>query len=456
MNGATQMCGDTSATLAAVVTETQALRALRALRLWQSGRPPMTEFVQFGIEVRGPITADEVEEAVRVVITRHDALRTVFTFGDGVQAAIVPVEGISFRLERQDVHAVDRAERTALLEQHLETLASRPVDPGRAPLLRAKLCRFGEHDAVLLVAVEHIVFDGQSIRLFREDLADVLRGDPGSLRPSPQFSTWARRQLSYVDSADGLVDLGFWRDAFTDVKPFPELGLPTPTPPTPAHGWHEETAILETAVVLSLRRAVSRTATPFMAVMAAVSDAWCRVTGSEWAVLHVPSDNRGDPDADRVIGWLAHTLILPMRPVDWRTWRHAVLDTRAAVLAALTHQTIPFARIIREVQPECYGVIPAAPRLYCDYQPRMSESTLIPRGELKPLLLADSPPVGLRGLFIRVAEIDGDRLSIGIGCDPAVVAVAFVKDLAAAVAAALSTVATGGLDQPTSPPPAPN
>ena len=121
----------------------------------------------------GPFYPRAFQDALNHLVSRHDALRTRFVLLDDEPEQRV-AESADCPLEIIDVADLaagqSPAERAAEL---LREYACRPYDLAAGPLLRAALVRIAPDDALLLVAVHHIVADGTSADLLTGELATL-------------------------------------------------------------------------------------------------------------------------------------------------------------------------------------------------------------------------------------------------------------------------------------------
>src|SRR5687768_11279162 len=141
-----------------------------------------------------------LERAFTEIITRHEALRTVYRLVDGEPRQIVqPPHPV-----RVDVHdmrgprgepATDEAIRARIAE-----LGARPFDLANGPLLRVDLIRVSEADSGLLVNVHHIATDGWSMPIVTREMEQlyeaIAHGLPSPLQPLEiqyaDYSLWQR------------------------------------------------------------------------------------------------------------------------------------------------------------------------------------------------------------------------------------------------------------------------
>ncbi|AUY53109.1 hypothetical protein EH183_34120 [Streptomyces sp. CB01881] len=135
-----------------------------------------------------PLDPRALEEALRVVVTHHDALRLrLLRDGDG-----------GWSLENAGLEALDRplsatvdlsevadAERPAAIEA-LATRVQTAVDLTAGCVLRAVRFTFGGGQDRLLLVVHHLAVDGVSWRILLDDLATAYEQAAGGLPPAGQ------------------------------------------------------------------------------------------------------------------------------------------------------------------------------------------------------------------------------------------------------------------------------
>lgn len=135
--------------------------------------------------LRGPLDPAALQQALRTVTNRHEALRTRFpATSDGRPVAVVePAAEPALRV----VDAADEQQAHALVEAEL----AQPVDPSAAPLLRALLIRLAPQEHVLVLAVHHLAADGWSVELLLGELLALAAGEPA--KPEPPCATATSR-----------------------------------------------------------------------------------------------------------------------------------------------------------------------------------------------------------------------------------------------------------------------
>ncbi|RYZ41974.1 MAG: amino acid adenylation domain-containing protein [Myxococcaceae bacterium] len=269
------------------------------------------------LEVRQPVNAELLEEALRALVSHHDALRLRFTrTSEGWRQSIAGVpERVAVR--RVDLSSVPAAEQGAALEA-VGAEVHRSLELGEGLLLRAALFERGAgRMGRLLLVVHHLAVDGVSLRPLLEDLEAAYtrleRGEPVVLPPkTTSFKSWAERLMQHAGSQSLGRELPLWKVA-QDVPPLP-VDLPggEDTPGSEALVTvtlgAEETKALLGEVPTAYRARVDEV------LLAAVARAVARWTGGRKVRLELEGHGRealfADVDLSRTVGWFTSTFPL--------------------------------------------------------------------------------------------------------------------------------------------------
>src|SRR6185503_16505685 len=92
--------------------------------------------------------------------------------------------------------------------------------------------------------------------------------------------------------------------------------------------------------------------TPYMILLAAFQALLHRYTGQEDIVLGSPVAGRGRASLEKVIGLFVNMLVLRTKLEGNPTFYELLHRTQATVLEALSHQEMPFEKLVEELQPE--------------------------------------------------------------------------------------------------------
>ncbi|GAA1293377.1 hypothetical protein GCM10009634_46940 [Saccharothrix xinjiangensis] len=320
-------------------------------RLWfldQVERGGAAYTVQFAARVTGPVDTAALDLAVRDVVGRHEALRTVYP-----DVAGTPHQRV---LPADEVGRVFAAGATGDVAAAVRAEAAHAFDLAAEPPIRVRLLTEAAEDHVLLVTLHHIAGDGWSLRPLLDDLATAYRA-----RLSGSAPGWAPLPVRYVDYArwqrDLLDELGegqleFWRAALADL---PEgLDLPTDRP-RPGHPGHRGES-LPLRVPADVHRALTDLArangvTLFMVLQAAFATLLTRLGAGVDVPLGTAVAGRTDEALDDLVGFFVNTLVLRTDTSGDPTFRELLERVRETDLAAFDHQDLPFERLVEELNP---------------------------------------------------------------------------------------------------------
>src|SRR5262249_24594120 len=142
-------------------------------RLWHLDQMmPGTHFfnMPYAYRLSGELNIEALERALREIIRRHEALRTVFEEIDERPFQIIK-DGSDFELLTVDFRGRSPEDASQAAAEHIVEERSAPFDLVTGPLCRVKLLRLTETDALLLVTLHHIISDHWSMQqVFRGEL----------------------------------------------------------------------------------------------------------------------------------------------------------------------------------------------------------------------------------------------------------------------------------------------
>lgn len=415
--------------------ENRLLREARARSA--SGRAsPMR--VPVAIAIEAAVSDGAIADALDRVVAAYEPFRTGFRADVEPDRLEVFVRGAAaVSLVVRSARPSGPADRQRLLEEAQAELMSALMPLDQPPLLRALLYRFGAADAVLLVAVDHLVMDGWSVPLLVRGLARAVDA-PGERLPQPalqhlDWAAWQRRQLA-GPAWEPLI--GYWRDRLRGTSLFPPLPLPAPPSPEPA-GRAEACAALGQADVARLRRVVrAHGASLFTAALASVARAWTLRTGASGVVIHSPTANRALPETEDMIGWFAHSVVFRLDADPGGSAAGDLERARDTVREALVHQDVPLPLLVRKLEPQSHGRASRPARLFLGFSTRREVVEPVAGGTLRLLELPEQDAAAEPGLSFYVME-DGGRVEVRCVYDRAAVCAEFVEQLVDDVVASL-------------------
>ncbi|WP_326654951.1 polyketide synthase [Streptomyces sp. NBC_01750] len=297
--------------------------------------------------IRTAVDEQSLERAVRAVMERHPALRTIF-----VEAGGHPYQVILDEPEYEFI-VVDSSDRDD--EQAREELAAYghlPLDIDNGPLVRVVLIARGPADHYLLVLVHHIASDAASADVMFRELQEFYEGaDPAAGNPVPpytDFVEWERQWLA-GPAADAALD--WWSQRLADPPAHLELSTMERPPGVTYEGrdlrfrWSAEES-------RQLREfAVGEGVSISTVVLAGFFATLNRAVGVEDSVLATAIAQRGEPGWESAIGYYLNTVLIRANPAGDRSFRDLLREVHAFSLGLLEHMNYPLDRLASILKP---------------------------------------------------------------------------------------------------------
>ncbi|HEX6701788.1 MAG TPA: amino acid adenylation domain-containing protein [Gaiellaceae bacterium] len=301
------------------------------------------------VRVEGELDLPALEEALNLVVARHEPLRT----------AIRVVDDELRQLVQPELHlglpVVDVPERE--LGRRLREEARRPFDLGRAPLVRATVFRLGEQRHVLFLALHHVVADGWSLGVLALELgqayAALRRGERPQLPElAVQYGDFAAWQRERLEGPELERQLRYWREQLADLEPL-ELPVDRPRPAVQSFRGRRARLHLPVDLVRRLEQlGQSEQATLYMVLLAGFGALLSLLSGQERVAIGSPVAGRPRPELEDLIGFFVNTLVLEADAAGEPSFRSLLTRVRETALAAYANQDVPFEKLVEELRPE--------------------------------------------------------------------------------------------------------
>ncbi|MFY1594728.1 amino acid adenylation domain-containing protein [Micromonospora sp. WMMD737] len=307
--------------------------------------------VPLAYELTGQIDVAALHQALHLLVSRHEVLRTSFPESRGVS---------TLRVHPQADVSLDEVDATgndpAVLEAQMRLVARTPFDLERAPLLRGSLVRLRPDRHVLLLCLHHIICDDWSIAVLTKELGElydsIVESRPARLPTLDvtysEFAAWYQRWLS----GDRLArQLDHWRSALAGYVPF---NLPTDRPrpkQRPVSGDRVEVDLPGPLMGQLRATAEDHGCTLFMAVAAAFQELLARYADQDDVAMIVPVAGRHHPGTESLVGLLMNTVVLRAHTGGAPTFVEMMERVRQSALGAFSNSDVPFVQLVQELSP---------------------------------------------------------------------------------------------------------
>jgi amino acid adenylation domain-containing protein len=307
--------------------------------------------------LEGQLDIDALQNAFRVVLRRHDVLRTCFAELDGELYQCVR-DDVGIDLDPHDLSSLPASKR------ELETLviaseeAQKPFDLERPPLFRLKLVRLSSVKHVLILVMHHIITDGWSMSILFKEIAQSYGQLAASQQPQAtklprQYADFARWQQQALTDEVLQGDVEFWREHLLGSPVLLQLPSDRPRPGVQSHHGSTESLTIDESLTRRIKQmCAGEGVTLYMGLLAAFQALLGRYAGTDDIPVGSPVAGRNDPDLADLIGCFVNTLVMRGDLSGNPSFRQLLQRTRAAALEAFAHQTLPFDDLLAKLKCE--------------------------------------------------------------------------------------------------------
>ncbi|NOK23394.1 non-ribosomal peptide synthetase, partial [Corallococcus carmarthensis] len=309
------------------------------------------------VRLEGSLRPAVLEQVLREISRRHEALRTTFVEDAGQTIQRIHSEP-DLPLEVVDLQGFDSSQREAEALRRVEQEMVKPFDLRKGPLSRAMLVKLGAQEHVLSLTMHHIVSDGWSLGvLVREVSALYSAFAEGRSSPLPELSVqYADYAVWQQQTLRGEVlqrEVEHWKRALAGAPPVLELPTDRPRPAVRGNTGAVQRFLWPREFEQSLRALGQREgASLYMVLLAGWQVLMARYSGQTDISVGSPIAGRTRAEVEGLIGFFVNTLVLRAQVEGDQSFQALLKQVRGTVLDAYEHQEVPFEKLVEALQPE--------------------------------------------------------------------------------------------------------
>ncbi len=308
------------------------------------------------VRLKGNVNPEFIEKALNLIIKKHEILRTSFNQLNGKPYQdIADSFDLSIEITEITNHSVD--ENIEEVKNIIEQKSLVPFNLGKLPLLRCELFKIDENDYVLFVLVHHIISDGWSLSLIINEFANIYVALQNGVEPEVkeldiQFADYAMWQQNSFESDIYKKQLNYWKDNLNEAPPLLELPYDKPKPNVQTNSSGKVSLTLPKYLVENLNLlSRSENSTLFMTLLTAFQVLLSKYSNMDDIVVGTPIAGRTNSQIEELVGFFVNNLAIRTEINKKKSFRDLLVQVRDISLSAFANQSIPFDKIVEELQP---------------------------------------------------------------------------------------------------------
>ena len=226
------------------------------------------------LRLRGKLDPISLERALKEIVRRHQALRTLCVPLDGVPHGEL-LSPDRFHVGFEDLRALPDSDRDAEIQRRTRDEMEAPFDLARDLMIRARVLQAADDEPFLVLTLHHIASDRWSAELFVREWSQLYAAFHQD-QPSPladlsiQYSDYAGWQRQWLRGEELERQLAYWKARLAGTPALLELPTDRPRPALSSQRGAQRRLSLGPALTDAVRTLARREgATPFMILLAA-------------------------------------------------------------------------------------------------------------------------------------------------------------------------------------------
>lgn len=291
--------------------------------------------------IEGDIDLQRIQEAIRQLINRHDALRLGFFEKEGVPFQKVVDEVLNLPLiVKKSPFIFEQADIASYLSKENQT----PFNLSCPPLIRFLLIQFEDQKSLLIFTGHHLIGDKLSCDiLIKEFNACYAQKD---LLPALSFQDYIRAY-----QGPSPESLQYWKTHLQDCPTVLELPHDKTRPAERRFSGNSfQVCLPKSTESKILNICHTHRVTPFMVFCAAYAWFLKNLSCSNDLIIGTPIANRTHVQSSELVGFLTDMIPLRLTFEDTQTFMDIVKGVRREIIQGLSYQPASFYSILKQTQ----------------------------------------------------------------------------------------------------------
>jgi len=305
----------------------------------------------FHLRIRGPLNYSNLEDTIGEIIRRQEMFRSTFSVSAG-ELLWWASDPPRLAIPQTDLRHLPQQKALVRAIKIATEVTLAPFNFSSGLLLRAHLIRISNHDHILLLVSNHLVFDDWSVGVFYRELTSLYpMMSGGKSRPlsetSFQYSQFLDLHNRQLQGSPLARRVSFWRKQLDRAGDFHHLAKDKPRRSrqgTQSGTWTSISIPQELAARIR-ELGQQNGVTLFMVLLAGFQILLYRLSGDTDIGVGTCAANRARREIQPLIGRFGNDLILRTDFSDNPSIRELLARTRTTCLESFSYQDLPFAML---------------------------------------------------------------------------------------------------------------
>ena len=294
-----------------------------------------------GVVLDKTLDLNKLENCFKILINRHDALRTYFSIKDEEVVQVI-ADSVDFKLETKKYNTDD------LNEVYNDFI--KPFNLENPPLLRAELAQLNNNKTLFLLDMHHIISDGTSLNILMQELCSLYNGEVLADKSInyTDFTLWEQEQF---ETEKFKASKDFWVNQFKDEIPLLNMPISYSRPSVQSFEGNNYYLNLPVSTVEKVNKISKElNITPYMLMLAVYYILLAKYTSQNDIVVGTPIIGRENTELSNVIGVFINSLALRNKVDVNKTFKEFSNYIKENCLNCFKNQNYPFDILVKDLK----------------------------------------------------------------------------------------------------------
>nr|WP_198999911.1 non-ribosomal peptide synthetase [Flavobacterium sp. ASV13] len=309
--------------------------------------------ISIALKIKGDVDADILEESFRLLIQRHEILRTNFKLNDkgAIEQFIQNTDLTDYKMERAEF-LENNKDKSEILD-YINRKDHEFFDLQKAPLLKSCLIKTDPKEHIIFFSMHHIIGDGWSLEVIINDVMyfyNKLINKEDTYRNElkiqfKDFVFWRNKQ-----EEDYIKSQQYWLNQFDGEVP--KLSIPSlkSRPSVKTFNGNKLSHQFSNEFLNELRAyAKSSDVTLFMLLLSGINILLYKYSNQDDIIIGTPLSGRNHPDTENLIGLFLNVIAIRTKLDTEGTFYNLLESQKNNLLDAFKHQNYPLIDLIDQL-----------------------------------------------------------------------------------------------------------
>ncbi|MCU5404236.1 amino acid adenylation domain-containing protein [Bacillus cereus] len=309
------------------------------------------------VRIQPGIQAPLLRQALEEMMKRHDIFRTRFIEKDGEPMQCIQEE-MNFMVAEVDIQHIENKQQEQYRLKAIQEIDHKAFNLEQGHLFQSILFKEKRNCSWLYINFHHIIMDEWSLQRFLQELIAIYeelseKGIIPSTNPAIRYIDYVAWQNKQLAAGTWEQEKRYWKQELQDTPPFLALPFDRVRPSIASHRGDIFSTKIDKTDVSGLKHLAQREQISlYMLLFSAYIHFLQQVSGQQDLVVGTPVTGRQHEAFEDIQGFFVNTVAIRVHTASASTMEALCKKVKEKCLLAFQHQSYPFDRIIKDVNPE--------------------------------------------------------------------------------------------------------